>query len=76
MRLAWVWSAAVMVVACAEVEEGDQPGRSDSVAVVPVGPGTRPTAITPPDTPGSPAEEGARFHDSVATQTQRPKTPD
>jgi hypothetical protein len=28
-------------------------GEEEDVEVVPVGPGTRPTAITPPDTPGS-----------------------
>jgi hypothetical protein len=33
--------------------ENTPPTQNDSLAVVPIGPGTRPDAITPPDTPES-----------------------
>jgi hypothetical protein len=38
--------------ACEKIEN-TPPTQNDSLAVVPVGPGTRPDAITPPDTPVS-----------------------
>lgn len=38
--------------ACEKIEN-TPPTQNDSLAVVPIGPGTRPDAITPPDTPSS-----------------------
>ena len=38
--------------ACEKIEN-TPPTQNDSLAVVPVGPGTRPDAIAPPDTPQS-----------------------
>ena len=40
------------ITACEKIEN-TPPTQNDSLAVVPVGPGTRPDAITPPDTPVS-----------------------
>ena len=40
------------ITACEKIEN-TPPTQNDSLAVVPVGPGTRPDAITPPDTPRS-----------------------
>lgn len=44
--------------ACAQAEQDSAPAEADSLAAVPVGPGTRPSAIVPPDTPGSAADTG------------------
>jgi hypothetical protein len=38
--------------ACEKIEN-TPPTQNDSLAVVPIGPGTRPDAIIPPDTPSS-----------------------
>ena len=37
---------------CEQIEN-DRPSQNDSLAVIPVGPGTRPSATVPPDTPVS-----------------------
>jgi hypothetical protein len=39
--------------------ENTPPTQNDSLAVIPVGPGTRPDVIVPPDTPRSDAESPA-----------------
>jgi hypothetical protein len=44
--------AGGFTTACEKIEN-TPPTQNDSLAVVPIGPGTRPDAIIPPDTPES-----------------------
>lgn len=46
-------AAFIVLIGCTDVSEDSQPSQNDSLTLVPVGPGTDPNAITPPDTPGS-----------------------
>lgn len=46
-------AALIVLIGCTDISEDSQPSQNDSLAIVPVGPGTDPSAITPPDTPGS-----------------------
>lgn len=41
---------------CVDAGEDAKPSEADSLAVIPIGPGTRPSAIVPPDTPVSAAD--------------------
>lgn len=51
----YLLSALVLAASLAGCEqiENTPPTQNDSLAVIPVGPGTRPGAVAPPDTPVS-----------------------
>ncbi|MGQ0812965.1 MAG: hypothetical protein ACT4O1_00675 [Gemmatimonadota bacterium] len=51
-------AAALLTAACSEAGEEETPAQNDSLAVVPVGPGTMPDVLTPPDTPVSEPDTG------------------
>jgi hypothetical protein len=53
-----IWgTVAACLLGCAEIED-DATIDQDSLTVIPIGPGTAPDAVVPPDTPRSP-QEGA-----------------
>lgn len=51
-RILFICVICSAFTACSEVGN-DSPSQNDSLAVVPVGPGTKPDVITPPRTPQS-----------------------
>lgn len=57
-------AAAVCVLGCAEIED-DSTIDKDSLTVIPIGPGTEPGAVAPPDTPQSRPEDGRTRSDSA-----------
>ena len=61
-----IWAAvSAGVLGCAEIEN-DATVDSDSLVVIPIGPGTDPGVVVPPDTPRSQPADPDVLTDSVA----------
>jgi len=68
MKRTIIGFAVLCLLGCTDVAR-DQPSTDDSLATVPVGPGTRPDALVPPDTPVSRPDTPA---DSLHRDTLQP----
>jgi hypothetical protein len=62
-KLIWI-AAAAGVFGCAEIED-DATIDQDSLTVIPIGPGTEPDAVAPPDTPQSRSEDREQRSDGA-----------